>query len=172
MLLSKANIISALTRLGEFAASDGQHLRLVIVGGAVMTLAYDARDSTKDIDALFLTPPEANQTRKWASLVAAELNLAEDWLNDGAKGFLNGVTRGNQLINSKGIEVWQVAPEQMLAMKLSAWRDDTDINDVKRLLQEFKQSTLEEIWLLLEPYLIRGKEQKARYALEDAWADV
>jgi predicted nucleotidyltransferase len=172
MLLSKADIVLALTRLGELAALNHEHLRLVIVGGAVMTLAYDARDSTKDIDALFLTPPDASQTRAWAKLVASELDLEEDWLNDGAKGFLNGITRGQQLINAKGIEVWQVAPEQMLAMKLSAWRDDTDINDVKRLLQEFKQVTLEEVWLLLEPYLIRGQEQKARYALEDVWEDV
>ena len=118
---------------------------------------------------IFLPPPEASQLRQWALLVASELELPEDWLNDGAKGFLNGLTIGPLLLSAPGIQVHQVTAEQLLAMKLSAWRDDTDINDARRLLLEFPNLALEALWTTIEPFVIRGEELKARYALEDLW---
>ena len=142
---------------------------MVLVGGAVMALAYQARPSTRDVDAIFLPPPEASKLRGWASLVALEMNLPEDWLNDGAKGFLNGLSLGPVLLETEGIMAHQVSPEQLLAMKLSAWRDDTDINDARRLLHEFREMTLDQLWNRVEPFVVRGEELKARYALEDLW---
>jgi predicted nucleotidyltransferase len=65
MLLSQKDIRQGLIRLGELVAQDGQHLRLILVGGAVMSLAYDARASTRDIDAIFLSSPEASEVRNW-----------------------------------------------------------------------------------------------------------
>ncbi len=171
MLLSKNDILKALTRLGEIAEVHGQQIQLLIVGGAAMALAYEARASTKDVDAIFLTPPEASQTRQWASQVALEMGFDDDWLNDGAKGFLHGIKPGALLVETQGIRVWQIAPEQLLAMKLTAWRDDVDIDDSRRLLKEFKNLSLEDVWIKLEPYLIPGQSQKARYALEDVWFD-
>lgn len=168
-LLAKQEIIAALTRLGELAAAEHETLQLVLVGGAVMALAYNARLSTQDVDAFILPPPDAARLRHWVSVVAAEIGWAENWLNDGAKGFVHGYKAGNVLLAANGITVRQLAPEQLLAMKLSAWRDDTDINDARRLLLEFDGAELEDIWRTLEPFLIPGSELKARYALEDLW---
>jgi predicted nucleotidyltransferase len=144
-LLAKEDIIAALTRLGELAANEGETLQLVLVGGAVMALAYNARLSTQDVDAFILPPPDAARLRHWVTLVAAERGWTDDWLNDGAKGFVHGYKTGNVLLTADGIEVRQLAPEQLLAMKLSAWRDDTDINDARRLLLEFDGVELENI---------------------------
>ena len=58
-LLTCHDIVRALERLGQLAVADGYTLHLVVVGGAAMVLGYDARQSTQDIDALFLPPPEA-----------------------------------------------------------------------------------------------------------------
>ena len=58
-------------------------------------------------------------------------------------------------------------------MKLSAWRDDVDIADARRLLTEIASSgSREEIWSLIEPYLVPGEQLKARYAFEDLWETV
>jgi Nucleotidyltransferase of unknown function (DUF6036) len=171
MLLSKQDILEALVRLGELADAEGQSVQLIIVGGAAMALAYDARLSTRDVDAIFLVPPEASDTRRWAGIVADERGWEPDWLNDGAKGFLNGLSVGDLLLKSRGVEVRQVSAAQLLAMKLSAWRDDTDIEDAKRLLIEFPQDSLETVWAKLEAFLIPGAVQKARYALEDVWGE-
>ena len=69
-LLTREDIITALERLGQLAAADGYMLHLVIVGGAAMVLGYDARPSTRDIDALFVPPPEAHIVRTWATVIA------------------------------------------------------------------------------------------------------
>lgn len=169
-LLSKDEITTGLTRLGELAAAEGHHVRLTVMGGAVMALAYNARLSTKDVDAIFFSPPDAAVVRGLASIVAAEFGWDDDWLNDGAKGFLHGVSQGEVLLSSAGITVTQVRPEQLLAMKLSAWRDDTDIQDAARVLAEFRaDSSQDDVWKRVEPYVVPGNELKARYALDDLW---
>jgi hypothetical protein len=60
--------------------------------------------------------------------------------------------------------------EQLLAMKLCALRDDVDIADARRLLDELPGDR-QEIWSLIEPHLQRGGELTARYSLEDLWED-
>jgi hypothetical protein len=55
-------------------------------------------------------------------------------------------------------------------MKLCAWRDDLDISDARRLLQEIvSRRGKEEIWESLEPYLVPGDELTAQYAFLDLW---
>jgi hypothetical protein len=53
-------------------------------------------------------------------------------------------------------------------MKLSAWRDDVDIADAQVLLREFSGKRAE-VWSLVEPYLVPGRELKAKYAFDDLW---
>jgi len=89
-------------------------------------------------------------------------------VNDGAKGFLNGPTTATVVYESVGITVYRPAYEQLLAMKLCAWRDDVDISDARRIAAELPKSR-EETWRLVEPFLEPGKELKARYAFDDLW---
>jgi hypothetical protein len=60
--------------------------------------------------------------------------------------------------------------EQLLAMKLSAWRDDLDISDARRLLKEIAgRRDKVKVWQSLEPYLVPGDELTAQYAFLDLW---
>ena len=55
-------------------------------------------------------------------------------------------------------------------MKLSAWRDDIDIADARRLLIELRSGrSHEEVWQDVSPYLVPGDELKAQYAFQDLW---
>ncbi|MFL5802420.1 MAG: DUF6036 family nucleotidyltransferase, partial [Roseiflexaceae bacterium] len=151
-LLTRRDIITALERLGQLALANGYTLHLVIVGGAAMVLGYNARQSTHDIDALFLPPPEAHIVRAWARVIAQEYCWTDDWLNDAAKGYLVGLSSGPVLLEAPGIEVRQPAVEQLLAMKLCAWRDDVDIADASRLLTDLAHTgRREELWRRLVP---------------------
>ncbi len=167
-LLRKDEIVTALQRLGELAQAQGQTIELMAVGGAVMVLAYNARLSTHDVDVFIVAPKEARLVRQLARQVAQERDWPEDWLNDGAKGFLIGLSVGETILTAPGIVVRRPALAQLLAMKLSAWRDDVDIADARRLLQEMAgdQAT---IWSQVKPYLIPGQELKASYAFLDLW---
>jgi hypothetical protein len=64
--------------------------------------------------------------------------------------------------------VRSAAPQQLLAMKLSAWRDDVDIADARLLLSKLEGSR-DGVWSWIEPFLVPGRELKARYAFEDLW---
>ena len=136
LTISKQEAITALTRLGEIAAAQGETIELLLVGGGAMVLLFDARDSTKDLDVAIISPADAARTRGLAREVATELSLPEDWLNDAAKGFLVGNSVGREAFASTGITVRTPATEQLLARKLCAWRDDVDIADARRLLIE------------------------------------
>ncbi len=167
---SREEIETGLKRLGELAQAKGLHVQLTLVGGAVMVLRFDARSSTRDVDAVILLPREARLVRELAKQVAEEQDWAEDWLNDGAKGYLVGISEGPLLFQAPGIEARAPAMEQLLAMKLSAWRDDVDIADARRLLQEVGRGrNQDEVWQSLEPFLVRGDELTAQYAFWDLW---
>src|SRR4051794_41479804 len=82
--LSKPDILSALARLDELLASEGRTGELCLFGGTVMVLVFNARISTRDVDAVFRP---ASLIRELARRVAEERELPETWLNDGVKGF-------------------------------------------------------------------------------------
>ena len=135
-----------------------------------MVLGYDARKSTQDIDALFLPPPEGRVVRAWAMIIARENGWPDNWLNDAAKVYLTGLSDGPVLLQAPGIEARQPAIEQLLAMKLCAWRDDVDIADASRLLTALEPTRdRAEVWQRIVPYLVPGRELKAQYAFEDLW---
>lgn len=172
-LLSRQDIITALECLGQIALANGHTLHLVVVGGAAMVLGYDARQATHDVDAVLLTPPDPQTIRAWASIVAEEMVWPEEWLSDAAKGYLIGISDGPLLLQAPGIEVRQPSVEQLLAMKLCAWRDDIDIADATRLLTDLVAGRdHDELWERLVPYLLPGRELKAQYAFEDLWESI
>lgn len=168
--LTSEQIRQALIRLGELALQRGITVEIVVVGGAALALGYQARQSTHDVDALILSP-QAETVRAMARAVAVELGLAEDWLNDAAKGYVHGLSPLEELLTTPGIRVQMPSATQLLAMKLSAWRDDVDIADARLLLKHLRARNVSkpDIWREVEPYLVPGRELKASYAYEDLW---
>jgi hypothetical protein len=169
-LLSRADILRAFEALARELEAGGATTRyeIVVAGGAAIVVLYAARDSTKDVDAVAVGSTDPAALRRAAQRVASALDLPENWLNDGAKGYLNGVLPGKVLLDRPALLVRALASQQLLAMKLSAWRDDVDIGDAKVLLQEFAGERAQ-IWSLIEPFLVPGRELKARYAFDDLW---
>ncbi len=103
-----------------------------------------------------------------ANQVAEEFGWDSDWLNDGAKGYLVGLSQGPVIRSMPGLVIRRPSIEQLLAMKLCAWRDDVDIDDARTLLGELSGTT-DEIWNRVLPYLLPGRELKAKYAFADLW---
>ena len=169
-VLSKQDVIAALARLGDLADARGETIELLLLGGSVMVLVFETRQSTRDVDVVILHPAETAQVRAMAQTVAQERGWPADWLNDGAKGFMVGITKGPVVFSAPGIVVRRPAIEQLPAMKLCAWRDDVDIADVRRLLREL-QGSRQQVWEMASPHLQPGRELKAKYAFDDLWEE-
>lgn len=83
-------ILKALSALGELLAAEGTEARLVIVGGAALTLLGIIRRATNDVDVIAvalpsgaLAPPEPfpPALARAVRTVARDLNLPPDWMN-------------------------------------------------------------------------------------------
>jgi Nucleotidyltransferase of unknown function (DUF6036) len=170
MPLSSADIRTAFDALSEELKHDSEHAEIVVFGGAALVLLFEARETTKDVDAYFLRPA-ASALRAAAARVAERLDLPEDWLNDGAKGFLVKVTTGDILYKSEFLVARSVSTSQLLAMKLAAWRDAIDRGDARLLLSRMSGSA-EDVWAAVKPLVPPPQIDKAWYAFQDLWEAV
>lgn len=166
--LSRQTILEAFAELSRTLNESNQSAELALAGGAAMVLLFDARQATKDVDIVVLQASDANLLRRAAADVAARLELPDDWLNEGVKGYIQGLAPGEVVFRSASLVIHSLAPHQLLAMKLSAWRDDVDIDDARKLLSRLPQER-SQAWQMIEPHLVPGRQLKARYAFDDLW---
>jgi len=122
-MLTREQILAALTALNNRMRAREVHGELGLVGGAVMVLAFRARASTKDVDAIFSPTTEI---RAAVVEVAEELGISPDWLNDGAKGFVSPRAEFIEadLPRFSHLRVTYPTPEYLLAMKILASRTE------------------------------------------------
>jgi predicted nucleotidyltransferase len=140
---------------------------MIVFGGAALVLLFHARESTKDVDAYFVTP-EPSAIRTAAEAVAERLDLPSDWLNDAAKGYVVELTSGATLYESRALRIRAASTAQLLAMKLAAWRDAVDRGDARLLLSQIP-GTADQIWTLVKQFVPPHLLDKASYAFEDLW---
>jgi hypothetical protein len=169
--LTVETIRHALDVLSEELGSEGSSVAITLVGGAAIALLYEAREATRDVDALTLGP-EGGEIREATARVAERLGLEADWLNDNVKNKYTNqlVSRGEPLYARGRLIVSTVKPEQLLAMKLCAFRDDLDISDARLILSKLpRHLDIETVWNMLEPFLMAGLQRKARNNFDDLW---
>lgn len=131
-LLTGDRIRALLLDLAEELAATGETGELFLVGGAAMALGYDARESTRDVDALFEPKVVVYEA---AARVGQRSGLAADWLNDAMKGFLHGDDVDRRLVlDHPTLQVYVASPRYLLAMKLLAARVERDADDIELLL--------------------------------------
>ncbi len=129
-----------------------------LYGGAVMCVVYQARPSTKDVDAIF---QPTLQMRQAVERVAKRHDLRPDWLNDAVKGF---VVQHPQriLFDLPNLKVYVPEPDYLLAMKTLAARvEGTDQEDVRFLIELLGLASAEEVFTILEKYYPRQRIKPA-----------
>lgn len=146
--LSRGRITQALQRLGELAREQNTTLEVSLYGGAVFTLVYGSRETTKDVDAVVRQDEIA---KNLAAKVAQELGLPEDWLNDNVKQFLAANEAKRQLPGSdfgEGLRISVPTAAYLLAMKLRACRRPLpgylgDYGDIRFLVRKMGIASVE-----------------------------
>lgn len=155
--LTPETILRGLQTLSDELGKQGVTGEICLFGGTVMVLAFTARLTTKDVDALF---QPAQTIRELARRIATEQQLPADWLNDGVKGFVSArheTTAGN-LPQFPHLRLTMPVPEYLLAMKCMAARiggttdEPSDVADIVFLVRLLKLKAAPEVLDLVGQY--------------------
>lgn len=165
-MLTSGQIRTLFRALDEELAARGVVGEVLLCGGAVMCLVFEARKATKDVDAAF-QPTE--EVRAAARTVAERLGVEDDWLNDAAKGFFGAAPPRQAVLELVNLRVWAPTAEYMLAMKsVSARFDSQDRDDVRFLLSHLGIDAPTEAFDLIARYYPRAAiPAKAQFLLEE-----
>jgi len=147
--MTRNDIVDALHALNNTLSERSVKGEICIYGGAAMCLVYNARPSTKDVDAVF---EPADVIRKAALEVAQSRGLPEDWLNDAVKGFLEKHSK-RILMSFSHLKIYVPEPDYLLAMKALASRvDGADKGDILLLIRNMGLQSPDEVFKVLEKY--------------------
>ncbi|MCC7405656.1 MAG: hypothetical protein IT288_14755 [Bdellovibrionales bacterium] len=167
-MLDEKKILSLFENLNQKLAGKGEIAEIGIVGGAVMCLVFHARKATRDIDGIF---KPTRLVRDLVAQIADEEGLSSDWLNDAAKGFIQGNFQRQEVINLSNLRVWAPEPRYMLAMKcVSARWDTSDRDDVQFLIGFLKLKSAESVFSIIESFYPKKKiPPKTRFLIEELY---
>lgn len=165
---SRTKIRHALECLSDELARREVQAELFMVGGAAIALAYSARRVTRDINAIFEPKVVVYDA---ARVVAQELSLPDDWLNDAVKSFAPGDDPDRKVVfQTPPLTISVGSPRYLLAMKLLAARVDQDTEDIKLLYALCSFTTADEGMDLVEAvYPGRPIEPKTQFLLEELY---
>ena len=166
--LNKQDILRLFHLLNGQMSAESLEGEVYLVGGAVMCLVFNARPSTRDVDAFF---KPAKKVREAAAKVAAKTGMPQDWLNDAVKGFFSEQGEYDAFLDLSHLRVFVARAEYLLAMKCLAMRigeEFQDVEDIRYLIRylnlENYQETLE---IITRYYPLERFPQKTLYALEE-----
>ncbi len=167
-ILSRDRIRELLHKLNHELGTRNVEGEILLVGGAVMSLVYSARESTKDIDALFA--PKEEMYAAIESITTKEL-LPDGWLNDAVKGFLAETGEFQEYLNLSHLTVLTAVPEYLLAMKCLSCRTDAgshDKDDITFLLQHLEIKTKDAAISLITKFYPENKfPTRALFIIDD-----
>jgi hypothetical protein len=161
--------LHALELLASTLAVRGIEGRVFVVGGAALALAFDARRSTRDIDAVFEPKTEVYRA---AHEVAAQLDLPDDWLNDAVKGFVPGTDPDAvPVFDRPGLSVSAASARFLLAMKLRAARVEQDSEDIRFLANLLGLHSADAVLQVArERYTVEELPPRARFLVDELFA--
>lgn len=168
MPFHKEDILRLFQLLNDELRAQSLEGEVYLVGGAVMCLVFNARPSTKDIDALFIP---SKKIREAAAKVAVRAGVRPDWLNDAVKGFLSGQGEYDVFLDLSHLRVFVAKADYLLAMKCLAMRigeEFQDVDDVRYLVRFLNLKTYQEtVDVITQFYPLDRFPQKTLYALEE-----
>ncbi len=167
--MDRNEILAALTALAAALDARGLTGEMYVVGGAAIAIAYDARRSTRDIDAVFEPKIAIYEV---AAEVGDRLGLPVGWLNDAVKGFLEGGDpHATPVVELPGLRCLAASPRILLALKVLAHRVGEDEDDVRLLARELGLRTPAEVLAVAEDLYADRLDAAARFFVEEVVAD-
>ena len=170
-------MLQAFQEMSDELGRRGATGELCLLGGTVMVLAFAARPSTKDVDAIF-QPTQV--IREIARQVGEANHFPDHWLNDAAKGFVSSrhETMQGSLPQFPHLRLAMPVPEYLLAMKCMASRigavegETDDVADIVFLIRHLKLKEAGSVMDIVTAYYPKDKVPvKAQYLVEGLFAE-
>jgi hypothetical protein len=165
-MLTRSQILKYLSQLAcELKVLDLRG-EILLTGGAAMCLVHEARDMTKDIDALYEPKDIINRL---AAGIAEREGLPSNWLNDGVKGFVGANAPVKEFISLSNLKIQTVSTEYLLAMKMmSARYGERDSDDIFFLMNKLGIINTEQAMGILLSFFPQSQIlPKAKYIIEE-----
>lgn len=178
--MNREEIERAFVLIAELADRRGVFVDLAVYGGSAIALRWEFRRSTRDVDVIISGDKSFMQSA--VDVVAEEMGLPKDWMNDAVKGFsssqANHELYKEYLGEHGGLRVFVPTAEYLLAMKCMAMRVDApdgrgDVDDIKALVSATGLKSKKEVCDIVEKYYPRDKiPPKVYFGIEQIMTEV
>lgn len=124
-LLGKDKLLEIFEYLNERLKENQLQLEITIYGGTVMTMVYDSRPATRDIDCVF-SETNSKLLEHILDLTKSAFNLPDNWINEEIKEPLKYILKEDKEIYRaySNLKILKPKAEQLLAMKILAARPE------------------------------------------------
>jgi len=165
-LLDQKLLCRAFELLAKHLKRRGVVGEVHVFGGAAMVLAFNSRQATRDVDAVFAPDTHVLEA---AREVADEMGLPKSWLNNQASSYVSGVAgRGTPVFDHANLRVMVTPIEHLLAMKVRAARAVRDADDIRVLLNELKIMKMSQVIAIVNKYFANEPlSERSSQLLED-----
>lgn len=178
-MMDKKKLLDIFEYLNERLLENQLQLEITVYGGSIMTMVYDNRPATRDIDCVF---SDVNQKlfNYILELTKYAFSLSEGWINEEIKEPLKSILKEDKETYKvySNLKILKPSAKQLLAMKILAARPEPakDFIDAYLLCKDLSIKTKEELLHLCEEYIpltLIGERQQnfIRYLGEDLGYD-
>lgn len=160
-LLTKNDIEKYFEEINKRLKLMEKHGEIIIAGGAALTIVFNARNSTHDIDAIFKPKDDLNKIIKD---IAEEHGIHEDWLNDGVKGFLTDKMTSTVIEEYSNLKISSIDADCLLALKLTSARAfSKDMDDSITLMKFLNIKEETQLFDVIEKYIPKDRQTAQSY---------
>lgn len=159
--------------IGERLAVDGRTAEIAVYGGIALSLMYDFRNATQDVDFTAISG-DISMVRKITTEIGSRDGLSEDWFNDAVEIFQSDTPDfevEGEYGHPTGLRVFHASPRYIFAMKCMAMRSSfvsSDPLDVWHLIDKCGFKNIDEaINLVARFYPDKPLPERNRLVLMD-----
>lgn len=159
-LMDKDKLLKIFDYLNERLKENQLQLEITLYGGSIMTMVYDNRPATKDVDCVF-SETNSKLLEKILEMTEFTFNLSKDWIKERIKEPLKSILKEDKETYKETYKVYsnlkilKPKAEQLLAMKILAARPESakDFVDAYILCKDLNITTKAELLNIFEEYI-------------------
>jgi len=155
-LLNKEKLSEIFLYMNERLKENQLQLELTVYGGSIMTMVYDNRPATKDIDCIF-SHTNDKLLNHILKLTQFTFNLPDGWINEEIKEPLQSIIKEDKETFKaySNLKILKPKAEQLLAMKVLAARPEPskDFIDAYILCKELGLTTKQQLLEIIKKYI-------------------